>query len=207
MRPTLRRALRALSLLVVLAGASAGRARAFSMPALDLSMGQSFGVDGTPNDGGLSVEFAPLWRAGARTRFGIAAFADDIGNSRQALANQGVDLGTVVSLHRMTWGYAWRADYDFVHRDKWAAGLTGVAGWWRIQDDIRGNNAQAASAVGGGLGLSARHTLTGRHEVGVSVRWRALTNDKSAEFQRVDHYATAALEWRWGIDVPAKVKE
>jgi hypothetical protein len=207
MRHAIRPALRALFLLLVLIGVTAGRARAFSMPALDLSMGQSFGVDGSPNDGGLSVEFAPLWRAGERAHFGIAAFADDIGNDRQSLSNKGVDLGTVVSLHRMTWGYAWRADYDFARGRKWAAAVTGVAGWWRIQDDVRGINAQAASAVGAGLGLSARRTLTGRHEVGLSVRWRALTNDKSAEFQRVDHYATAALQWRWGIDVPAKVKE
>jgi hypothetical protein len=201
MRRPFHPALRALLVVAALA-AGAGRAHAFSLPALDLSMGQSFGVDGAPNDGGLSVEFAPLWRAGERTRFGVAAFADDIGNSTQSISNKGVDIGTVTSLHRMTWGYAWRVDYDLLRGRKWAAGVNGLAGWWRVQDDTRGTDYRAASAVGGAFGVAARRTLTGRHDIGLNVQWHQLTSDKSAGFQRVDRYATAALEWRWNIDVP-----
>jgi len=190
-------------LAVILAGAVFARpAAAFSFPVLDVALGQSLGVDGAPNDGGLSAEFSPLWRVGERSHFGLTTFADDIGTGTLDLVDHssGTDLGTVTEHHRMTYGLAWRADHDVLQRRRWAVGVSGLAGWWRIQDDVRGASAGAASAVGYAIGLDIRNAMTSRHEFGIATRWQALTSDRHSSFRRVDHYATAALEWRWTTD-------
>ncbi len=187
-------------------GACARPAAAWSVPAFDLAVGQSFGIDGTPHEGGLAVAFSPLWRAGDHARFGATVFADDIGNQTEELFDRSrsdlgsPELGTVVSLHRMTWGLAWRGDWDVLRRGRWTGSLSGLGGWWRVQDDVRGTNLDAASAVGYALGASARRQVTGRHEVGVTLRWQQLTSDRHANYRRVDHYATAALDWRWSLE-------
>src|SRR5438874_1399956 len=98
-----------LVLAMACAGALVGGARpvaALPPPALDVTFGNTFGSDGSPNSGGLAFAFSPLWRAGDRARFGASVFADDIGNQTQELLNraQGTDLGTIVSLHRMAYG-------------------------------------------------------------------------------------------------------
>ncbi len=188
---------------VALAAAlAAGPASAFSKPVLDLAAGKTFGVDGTPNAGGLSVAVSPLWRAGDRALFGGSVFFDDIGTASAELFDgaNGIDLGTIGDRHRMIYGLAWRGDYDLVQRRRWTAGLTGMAGWWRIQDDLRGDPVAAASAVGYSLGVGARRAMTPRHEVGIALRYQELTSDRRAGFRRVDHYATAGLEWRWTAD-------
>jgi hypothetical protein len=184
------------------AAAVAQPAAAFTRPIIDLSVGKSFGSDGTPNDGGMSAALSPLWNAGDRSRFGVTAFADDIGTSRTVLFDRtgSVDLGTIAQRHRMSYGLAWRGDRDVIRRPRWAAGLTALAGWWRVADDVRGNGAEAVSAVGYALGLDARRRMSPRHEVGLAVRYQELTSDRHSVFRRVDHYGTAALEWRWTVD-------
>jgi hypothetical protein len=190
-------------LIAVLAVAAMSQpAAAFTKPQLDLAVGKTFGIDGTPSTGGMSVAFSPLWNLGERSRFGVTGFVDDIGTSAVQLVDRtnSLDLGTVADLHRLTYGVAWRADHDVVRRKRWAAAVTGLAGWWRVADDVRGNPTTAASAIGFGLGLEARKAMTLRHEFGLAVRYQELTSDRHAAFRRVDHYATAALSWRWTVD-------
>ena len=181
--------------------AAARPAAAFSPPILDFSLGRSFGSDGAPNAGGISAALSPMWDMGESGRFGATLFADDIGTTRLALRDRtsGADLGLVADRHRQAYGLAWRADYDLVRRARWATALSGTAGWWRITDDVRGAITQASSAIGLGLGLEVRHALALRHEAGFAVRYQELTSDRHSNYRRVDHYATAALEWRWTV--------
>ena len=186
----------------LVAAVAAHPAAALTKPAFDIAIGKSFAIDGVPNTGGMSVAFSPLWSIGDRSRFGVTGFADDIGTTQMLLVDRtsALDLGTVAQRHRMTYGLAWRADRDVIRRKRWVAGLTALAGWWRVTDDIRGDFADAASAVGLGLGFEARRAMTSRHEFGLAARYQELTSDRHAGFRRVDHYATAALEWRWTVD-------
>ena len=89
-----------------LLSAGAAPARAFSMPALGLSMGQVFAVNGTPNTGGLSVEFAPLWRAGERTR-------EKIGSG------WGYIIGSAAAVGKLCHGPPRGNKVTFVRTDQW----------------------------------------------------------------------------------------
>ena len=196
------RALLAPALVAALAVAAfAGSAAAFSSPTLDASVGRTLGAHGEPNDGGVSVMFSPMWSAGNRTRFGVATFVDDIGTTQKPFVDAagGALIGSVADRHRMTWGFAWRADHDVLLRRRWSVGVSALTGWWRVVDDLRGTPLEAASAVGLGVGIDARRKLAARHEIGIATRWQTMTSDPHAAFQRVHHYATAALEWRWTV--------
>jgi hypothetical protein len=191
----------ALALLVVLPASTlaARTAAAWSRPALDLAVGESFGAAGLPQGGGLSATLSPLWPVGERARFGVALFADDIGTTLGHLydPNDHTDLGLVAQRHRWTWGGAWRGDLDMVRRPRWTAAATGAWGYWRVEDDVRGVVQQAGSAVGFTVGAEARRTGAAHHQLGLVVRYHRLLGDRNTGFQRVSHYATGALEWRW----------
>jgi len=189
----------AVALAAAATAAFAPPAHALSAPAIELAAGQAFGADGAPGGGGLSVAVTPLWPAGDRARFGVTLFADDIGTSLTPLLDphNGTNLGTSASLHRWTWGAAWRGDLDVARRGPWTASASGTWGWWRIVDDSGGNFVAAASAVGIGLGGAVRHPLGVGHQVGLAVRWQRLFAEKNSAYRRMQGYASAALEWNW----------
>ncbi|HTR97267.1 MAG TPA: hypothetical protein VMH61_05145 [Candidatus Acidoferrales bacterium] len=192
-RPLLAPALAALALL------AASTAGAWSRPELDLSFGQSFGPDGQPSGGGTSIAFAPMWPAGDRTRFGVSLFADDIGSTIVPLTdlNSGQYLGLSASLHRWTWGAAWRGDVVALRRPHWSSSLRGEWGWWRIEDDTRGTILGATSAIGVGAGLEARRRFAEGHDIGFNVNYRQLFDARESNGRHPWHYATAAVEWCW----------
>jgi len=196
------RRLRLFVLAVAAALAAATSASAFprtARPDLVLSAGGTFAVTGTPNDGGFSFAISTMWPVGARGSFGLMAFADDMGTNLIELydANDGTPLGTAADLHRRAWGAAWRADADVWSLGRWSGGASGSWGYWRVEDDRRGNIVAAASALGFTLGADARRPIGGSRDIGLALRYHRLSVDPSVAYLRVDRYASAALELRW----------
>lgn len=184
---------------VALLAAASRPAGAWSRPELKLGLGQTLGADSKPAQGGLSVALAPMWRVSDHTRFGVTVFADDIGSELGPLydPNNSVSLGTTALAHRWTWGGAWRGDVDVARAGRWTAAASGTWGWWRTEDDLRGANIASASAVGIGLGGEARRQVAPTHALGLVVRWQRLFAQRNSSYRRVQHYASAALEWSW----------
>jgi len=168
-------------------------------PGLLLAAGRTFAVSGEPGDGGLSLAIAPAWPVHERARVGLALFADDMGTSLVELTdpNDGTPLGTASDVHRWTYGAAWCGEYDLLQHGRWTGGASGAFGYWRIEDDVRGTTVAAGSALGLVLGATVRRDIGGSRELGFAVRFHKLTQEKSADWQRVDQYASAALELRW----------
>jgi hypothetical protein len=196
------RRLRLFVLAVAAALALATSASAFpraARPDLALSVGRTFAVTGTPDDGGFSISLSTMWPVGERAQFGLMAFADDMGTTLIELydANDGTPLGTTADLHRRAWGAAWRADADLWRLGRWLGGASGSWGYWRVEDDRRGTVVAAASSLGFTLGADARRPLGGGRDLGLAIRYHRLSVDPSVAYLRVDRYASAALELRW----------
>jgi hypothetical protein len=174
-------------------------AAAWSRPELVFSAGKSFAVNGSPSGGGLCASLSPMWASGEHGSFGATVFAHDIGTRVTDLLdpNDHTSLGLTATQHRWAWGAAWRGDYELTRSKRWATGVSGTLGWWRVEDDRSGRFIAAAGAVGLGLGADVRRVMTKQHEVGLALRYHELTSDRHSAFRRVDHYATGALEWRW----------
>jgi hypothetical protein len=174
-------------------------AHAWSRPETNLALGTTLGADGTPSSGGLSAALSPMWAITDHARFGVTVFADDIGSTLADLydPNDHTNLGTNAPAHRWTWGGAWRADVDVAHRGPWTAAASGTWGYWRIEDDSHGHTYQAASAVGLGIGGVVRRKVADAQTLGLSVRWQRLFAERNASYRRVEHYASAAVEWSW----------
>jgi hypothetical protein len=168
-------------------------------PGLLLSAGKTFAISGEPSDGGASLSAAPVWAVGERARFGVVVFADDMGTQLVELTdpNDGTPLGTASDTHRWAWGAAWYAEADVFRATRWTCGASGEFGYWRIEDDVRGTTTAAGSALGLALGADVRRDIGGARQLGLSVCYRKLTQNQNSAWQRVDHYASAALELRW----------
>lgn len=179
--------------------AAARPAHAWSRPVVNFAVGTTLGADGAPSGGGASAAFTPMWAFADRARFGVSLFADDIGSQLGQLydPNNHTDLGTAAFAHRWTWGAAWRGDVDVARGRRWTMSASSTWGWWRIEDDQRGNTYAAASAVGLGLGGEVRRTVAPGQTLGVLVRWQRLFAERNASYRRTEHYASAALEWGW----------
>ncbi len=191
-------------LLAVAALLALAPAKAFALPhvprpELALSAGRTWAVTGAPDDGGLTFAIAPTWHVCERGRFGFVGYADDLGTQLVELfdPNDGTPLGTAAELHRWTFGAAWRAEADLWDRGPWTVGATGAWGWWRVQDDVRGDVNAAGSAVGFILGADVRRAAGRGREVGLTVRYHRLDENREVTWKRVDRYASAALEMRW----------
>ena len=172
---------------------------AMSRPIFNLALGQTFGADGSPSEGGLSAAVSPMWPVGERASFGVTLFMDDVGTRLGQMldVHNGSDLGTAALLHRWAWGGAWRGDVDAVRVRRWTVATSGSLGWWRVEDDIRGSYVAAASSVGLGLGATARRPVAAGQELGIAIRWQRLFDEKNASYRRMDKYASVALEWKW----------
>jgi hypothetical protein len=183
-----------------LAVATAASARTgIPHPDLVVGAGGTFAVTGTPGGGGVSFSISPMWPVSERLRFGLLGYADDIGTTVVPMSdpNDGTPLGPSAQLHRWAWGAAWRAEADVWKVGRWAGGVSGAWGYWRIEDDRRGTTLGAGSAVGFVLGADARRPLGRSQSAGLALRYHRLSQDPHAEWRRVDRYASAALELRW----------
>lgn len=191
--------------LLLVAGAAAvappARARV-PRPTLELAGGRTFAVTGEPSDGGASLSVSALWPVMDRVRFGLQAYADDIGTEIVELRdpNDGTPLGTSAEMHRWTYGAAWRADVDAWRAGRWKGGVTGALGLWRVEDDRRGETFAAGGAVGFRVGADARRPLGRGREVGLALNYHRLDQNSASAWRRVDRYASAALELRWAGD-------
>ena len=184
---------------VALVVAASLPAHAGSRPEVNLAAGTTLGADSEPAQGGLALALTPMWPISDHVRFGVSVFADDIGSELGQLydPNNNTSLGTTELAHRWTWGGAWRGDVDVARTGPWTASASGTWGWWRIEDDLRGSNVAAASAVGVGLGGELRRTIAPSQTLGLIVRWQRLFAQRNSSYRRVQHYASAALEWGW----------
>ncbi len=187
-------------LLVAALGAAAARpAHAGAVPVFSFAAGTTLGADSSPAGGGASLTLSPMWPVSDRVRFGVSLFADDIGSDLGDLfdPNDQSNLGTVSLGHRWTWGAAWRGDVDLARAGRWAASASGTWGWWRVEDDLRGTPVASASSVGAGIGMEVRRSVAPGQTLGLLVRGQRLFAQGNSSYRRVQHYATAALEWNW----------
>lgn len=191
-----------LAALFVAAAAAPAPARAWPAvprPTLELAGGTTFAVTGEPGGGGASFSAAALWPVMDRVRFGVQAYADDIGSEITELRdpNDGTPLGTTAKMHRWTWGAAWRAEADAWTLGRWKGGASGAFGLWRVEDDRLGETYLAGTAVGFRLGADARHSFGRGREIGVALNYHRLDQNDESAWVRVGRYASAALEFRW----------
>lgn len=181
------------------AARDAGAWPAVPRPTLELAGGSTFAVTGEPNGGGASFSVAAVWPVLDRVRFGVQAYADDMGSEITDLLdpNDGTPLGTTAKMHRWAWGAAWRAEADAWTLGRWTGGVTGALGLWRVEDDRVGRTYLAGTAVGFRLGADARRTLGRGREIGLALNYHRLDQNDESAWVRVDRYASAALEFRW----------
>jgi hypothetical protein len=193
-RPLLAASLAALALL-----AFARPASAFSRPVLDFAAGTTIGADSRPNDGGASGTLAATWPVLDWGRFGVQLFADDMGTKLDHLkdVNDGSDLGIVADRHRWTWGGAWCAERDVWKLKRWTFSGEAALGWWRTEDDLRGTTVAAVSSIGSALGMDVRRDSPGVNQLGFAFRFKKIYKGEHPGYDRVGHYGTAALTWRW----------
>lgn len=181
----------ALMALLLLPGAArAGKL----MPELGASIGGTYAVLGTPNNGGTSASVSALWPVGGGLSFGVMLHGDDAGAVVDSLRDEqgrGTSPGMVEQAHRAAWGASWRLD---------AAGpaLRGItpyasASWgvYRIADDLRGRKLGSFGSAGFSLGAGLRRPI-GKHVlVGALARYHRLFNDYEGRFM------SAGLECSW----------
>ncbi|MBI5170311.1 MAG: hypothetical protein HZA61_12555 [Candidatus Eisenbacteria bacterium] len=203
MHTTLRSTVLSAALAALFLAAPAGAARWIPTD-LVLDAGASFATTGDPNGGGASLRAVPLWRVTDRVSFGVEIFADDIGTEARDMidANDGSSRGVVAQTHRWVYGGAWHADGDLYRGKRWKAGVSGSWGYWRVEDDVRGDLQAAFSGVGFGGSAHLRRSVSRSQDLGVAAGYARVFSDRSAEFDRVDRYAWGALEWRWSLVKP-----
>ena len=162
-------------------------------PELTGALGRTLAVTGAPDEGGLSFALATLWPVQEHVRFGVGAFADDIGSNLGRLSdpNDGTDLGVVALDHRMVVGAAWRLDAELPPVRAWVPYASGTWGISRVADDHRGIASGSIGTTGFSLGGGIRHPLAGRLSLGASVRYHRLFNDRTGRF------VTAGVDWGW----------
>jgi hypothetical protein len=192
-----------IAVLVVGLGALAlfapGPASAFKTEVVT-EVGHTFGVDGEPNNGGVSLGLSFLWPIEERFRVGLMGFGDELGDATQRLLGpNGEDLGPAAAGTRYTWGGALRLEGHArsPHRVSPFAFMTW--GIYRTADDLRGTEINTDYATGVGLGVGGFHTLNPQHAVGLLLRGQYLSRGSAQS------YWSAGLTWRWrweGAPVP-----
>lgn len=167
--------------------------------AVDFTAGNTFATTGDPSGGGVSFSATPLWDMTERLHFGVSVFADDIGSRVSELRdpNDGTPIGSVAELHRWAWGGAWHADMDLFSLGRWQTEASSSWGYWRIEDDVRGRTHAANSAVGFAFAGGVHRAVSKTHDLGCLVSYNRVFSDRRQAADRVDRYATVALEWRW----------
>jgi hypothetical protein len=162
-------------------------------PMIGVGVGASSGATENLEGPGFSAWGAALWPVEPWIRTGFMAHVDDQGTSLGSLQdpNDGTDLGTVPTEHRMVYGAAWRADFPFTVGGKWR-GLTGASlGYYRVQDDRVGVIQEAFSATGASVSLGMMFGSRGGSDFGMSFRFHRVFDE------RLENYGSLTLDWTW----------
>ncbi len=163
-------------------------------PELSGSFGGTFGVLGTPNEGGPSGTFAALWPVSERFSFGVMLHADDAGSKVDSLRDaqgHGLSYGMVEQLHRMATGFSWRLDAHLPPWRKLVPTASASWGYYRVRDDVRGTKVDETGSIGGSLGASLRWPFGPHFAMGAGLRYHRLFNDFEKGF------VSAGLEGIW----------
>jgi hypothetical protein len=181
------------ALLAVLLLPGPARAGAWR-PDLTGAAGGTFAVLGTPDGGGASVSLAALWPVSRRLAFGVMLHGDDAGSTVDSLRDaqgRGLAYGKIEQLHRAAWGLSWRLD---AAAPPWR-GVTPYAsatwGYYRITDDVRGDELGHVGSTGFSLAAGARRALGLHFALGTFVRYHRLFNDREGRFM------SAGLDGTW----------
>ena len=168
-------------------------------PEVLLALGSTLGVTGAPGSGGASATFGLLFPIESRLAFGGSLFVDDLGTGLGVLhdPNTGLELGTVATTHRWSYGGEWRAELR-VHESRrvrlmWGAGF----GYGRQERDQRGTLRDAASGVLASTGATFLLKSAHGHSLGTTLAIKRAFVKHEADPDRSTSWATAALEWRW----------
>jgi hypothetical protein len=189
--------MRARALIVVIAalaglGLARGPAHA-GKPEVVVGLGSVAAVENGPGGGGVSLALSLLWPIEQRFRVGLMAFADDMGDRTGALVGPGGEnLGTVSQLHRDALGAAWRMEAHAASGGFVAPFIAATWGYYRLSDDVRGDELQRVHVAGFGLGAGVTRSLSARHAASALLRYQQLSRGST------ERYLSAALEWRWG---------
>ena len=172
-----------------------GLARAVAWrPELSASLGGTFGVRGTPNEGGPAGALSALWPVAERLSFGVMLHAHDAGSLVDSLRNaqgHGLPYGKIEQLHRAAWGASWRLDARLPARFGLDPFVSATWGYYRIRDDIRGTKSSEAGSGGLSLAAIVRRSFGRRLSAGAGVRCHWLFNDLE------DRFVSATLEGAW----------
>jgi hypothetical protein len=181
----------ALPVFAVAAGAS---------PLFEGAFGITGAITGDISGGGASVAGAVLWPVpevwtGTRVsaRFGIMGHADDMGSEITELHDpvSGESIGTSETAHRSTWGVSWRLDAMLPAWGSWVPEASGSWGYYRVGDDVRGEDVSSLGSAGFSLGAGIGRPL-GALSAAAVVRYHRLFND------RTGRYVTGGVAFRWG---------
>jgi len=180
---------------VVVALLVPGMARAGTWsPALSGSLGGSFAVLGLPSGGGSSVSLSAMWPVAPRLSFGVMVHGDDAGSTVDSLRDEqgrGLAYGKIEQLHRAAWGASWRLDAASPARFGVTPFASATWGYYRVNDDVRGNELGSVGSTGFSLAAGARRLLGGHFALGAVVRYHRLFNDREGRFM------SAGLDCAW----------
>jgi hypothetical protein len=169
-------------------------------PTYEGAFGVTGAITGDISEGGASVAGAVLWPVpevwtGTKVsaRFGIMGHADDMGSQITQLTdpNDGTPLGTSETAHRSTWGVSWRLDAMLPAWGAWVPEASGSWGYYRVGDDVRGEDVASLGSAGFSLGAGIGRPL-GAIAAAAVVRYHRLFND------RAGRYVTGGIAFRWG---------
>jgi hypothetical protein len=149
---------------------------------------------GAPDGGGSSASLAALWPVAPRFSFGVMLHGDDAGSTVDSLRDEqghGLVHGKVEQVHRAAWGVSWRLDAAAPARFGATPFASATWGYYRVADDLRGEELGSVGSAGFSLAAGARWPL-GRHfALGAVVRYHRLFNDREGRFM------SAGLDFVW----------
>ena len=181
------------ALVAVLLAPSVARAGAWR-PELSGSLGGSFAVLGLPSGGGSSAALTAMWPVAPRLSFGVMLHGDDAGSTVDSLRDEqgrGLAYGKIEQVHRAAWGASWRLDAAAPARFGATPFASATWGYYRVADDLRGDEISSVGSAGFSLAAGARRPL-GRHiALGAVVRYHRLFNDREGRFM------SAGLDCAW----------
>ncbi|MBI1798774.1 MAG: hypothetical protein HYR73_03720 [Candidatus Eisenbacteria bacterium] len=172
--------------------ACAAPAFAWPWPSVGVAVGQTFAINATPDQGGISIGASTLWPLEERFAFGGEISADDFGSVIGQLEDaSGNPLGASEELHRAAYGLSWRMDAR--GPGLWGATTFGSGTWglYRISDSQVGASLGHVASTGFALGAGLRWPMGAASALGVSVRYRRLFNDVAGRFM------SAGVDWTW----------
>jgi len=181
------------ALAAVLLAPGVARAGAWR-PELSGSLGGSFAVLGLPSGGGSSASLAAMWPVAPRLSFGVMLHGDDAGSTVDSLRDEqgrGLAYGKIEQVHRAAWGASWRLDAAAPARFGATPFASATWGYYRVADDLRGDEISSVGSAGFSLAAGVRRPL-GRHiALGAVIRYHRLFNDREGRFM------SAGLDCAW----------